>query len=284
MATIGLDSLYYAKVTENASTGHETYGEPKKLAKAMKASISTEIAEAILYADDGAAVSVKEFKSGKISLGIDDIGVDVAADLTGAEKDDNNVLVSSSENMPPYVAVGFRAKKPNGKYRYFWLYKVQFSVPGTDAETKGDNISFQTPTIEGTILRRNKPAANEKHPWKSEVTEGDTGVQATTINGWFSAVYEPSYPAPKLTALSIGSVALSPTFDPAVLSYTAETTNSTNTVTATASSGATAVITVNSSEHTSGQSATWTSGENTVQVVVTEGNVTKTYTVTVTKS
>lgn len=195
MATIGLDSLYYAKVTENASTGHETYGEPKKLAKAMKASISTEIAEAILYADDGAAVSVKEFKSGKISLGIDDIGVDVAADLTGAEKDDNNVLVSSSENMPPYVAVGFRAKKPNGKYRYFWLYRVIFGIPATNLATKGDSITFSTPTIEGTVLRRNKADTAGGHPWKAEVTEGDAGVTASVITNWYAMVYEPTYVA-----------------------------------------------------------------------------------------
>ena len=275
MATIGLDSLYYAKITEDSTTGYETYDTPKKLAKAMKA---------VLYADDGAAVSVKEFKSGKISLGVDDIGVDAAADLTGAEKDNNNVLVSSSENQPPYVAIGFRAKKPNGKYRYFWIYKVQFSIPGAELETKGNNINFQTPTIEGTILRRNKPAGNDKHPWKAEVTEGDTGVLTSTISGWYNSVYEPSYPAPTLTALSIGSVSLSPTFDASVYQYTATTTNSTNTVTATASSGATASITVNTSAHTSGNSATWNTGENTVEVVVTEGSVSKTYIVTVTKS
>ena len=34
MATIGLDRLYYAKITE-ASDGEETYGVPAPLAKAM---------------------------------------------------------------------------------------------------------------------------------------------------------------------------------------------------------------------------------------------------------
>lgn len=55
MATIGLDKLYYAPITED-SDGEETYGTPVKLAKAMTVDLSVELAEATLYADDGAAV------------------------------------------------------------------------------------------------------------------------------------------------------------------------------------------------------------------------------------
>ena len=73
MATIGLDRLYYAKITEN-DAGEETYGTPSQLAKAISADLSVELAEATLYADDGASEIVKEFKSGTLSLGIDDIG------------------------------------------------------------------------------------------------------------------------------------------------------------------------------------------------------------------
>ena len=51
MSTIGLDSLYYAKITEDAN-GDETYSSPIKLAKAMTAELSVELAEATLYADD----------------------------------------------------------------------------------------------------------------------------------------------------------------------------------------------------------------------------------------
>ncbi len=58
MATIGLDRLYYAKITEDAS-GEETYASPVQLAKAMTAELSVELAEATLYADDGAAEIVK---------------------------------------------------------------------------------------------------------------------------------------------------------------------------------------------------------------------------------
>ncbi|WP_079525472.1 major tail protein [Solibacillus isronensis] len=192
MATIGLDRLFYAKINEDEN-GIETYETPKILAKAMTAELSVELIEAILYADDGASEIVKEFNSGTLTLGIDDIGSIAAQDLTGSKIDSNNVVVSRSEDGGSPVAVGFRAKKANGKYRYFWLYRVIFSIPTTNLTTKGESITFSSPTIEGTVFRRNKLDGENKHPWKAEVTEGDNGVAQETITNWFSSVYEPDF-------------------------------------------------------------------------------------------
>ena len=155
MATIGLDKLFYAPITEDENE-EETYGTPVQLAKAISVELSVELAEAVLYADDGIAQIIKEFNSGTLTLGVDDIGLSAASELTGAEIDSNGVLVSTSEDDGKPVAVGFRAKKANGKYRYFWLYRVKFAVPATNLETKGESINFQTPSIEGTVMRRNK--------------------------------------------------------------------------------------------------------------------------------
>jgi phi13 family phage major tail protein len=194
MATIGLDKLYYAKITEDAN-GNETYATPSPLAKAMTADLTVELAEATLYADDGAAEMVKEFKSGTLSLGVDDLGATIASDLTGATIDSSGVIISTAEDGGAPVAVGFRAKKANGKYKYYWLYRVKFGIPATNLATKGDSITFSTPTIEGTIMRRNKADGVGKHPWKAEATEGDAKVSANTITNWYKEVYEPNYGA-----------------------------------------------------------------------------------------
>ena len=195
MATIGLDKLFYAPITEAPVTGEETYGTPVMLAKAISAELSVDLAEATLFADDGPSEIVREFKGGKLTLGVDDIGVTAARELTGATTDDNGVLISASENSGNPVAVGFRAMKPNGTYRYFWIYKVKFGFPSTNLQTKGDSITFQTPTIEGMVMRRNKLDGMGKHPWKAEVTEGGVGVPASVITGWYTQVYEPVYTA-----------------------------------------------------------------------------------------
>ena len=193
MATIGLDKLYYAKITEDKD-GNETYASPVQLAKAISADLSVELAEATLYADDGAAEIVKEFKSGTLSLGVDDLGGTVASDLTGSTIDSNGVVISAAEDGGDPVAIGFRAKKSNGKYRYFWLYRVKFGIPATALATKGDSITFNTPTIEGTIMRRNKVDTKGKHPWKAEVTDGDV-LDPDVITNWYKQVYEPYFGA-----------------------------------------------------------------------------------------
>jgi len=190
MATIGLDKLYYASVTVGTN-GDETYGTPTLLAKAISADISIELNEATLYADDGQAESVKEFKSGTISLGVDDLGSTIAAALCGCTVDKNGVLVSTGEDKANYVAIGFRAKRSDGKYKYFWLYKVLFGIPADSLATKGDSITFSTPTIEGTIFNRHKVDENGRHPWKAEIVESTTS--ATVISAWFTTVYEPDY-------------------------------------------------------------------------------------------
>ena len=95
-----------------------------------------------------------------------------------------------------------------------------------------------------------------------------------------------------LSALSLGSVSLSPAFDSETTTYTASTTNATNTVTATpANAGAKVVITNkgtagNAVEIPNGTAATWQAGTNTLTITVTaeDGTTTKAYTVTVTKS
>lgn len=88
-----------------------------------------------------------------------------------------------------------------------------------------------------------------------------------------------------LSELTIGSLTLSPAFDPETTEYTAATSNATNKVTAVASDPrATVVIKNGETEIVSGESATWAEGENTLTVTVTAGELSETYTVTVTKS
>ena len=88
---------------------------------------------------------------------------------------------------------------------------------------------------------------------------------------------------PKLTALTIGSLTLDPTFDEDINEYTTETENSSDTVTATAASGTDVVITVNGNSITNGTAPTWATGDNLVSIQIASATGMNTYTVTVTK-
>ena len=179
--TIGLRDLVYATITEGED-GKETYGTPKKLAEVMNADLSVTTAEGTLYADDAVSESVKEFVKGLIKLGIKDLATEDTAALLGQEVDGEKVIYGGADDEPPYVAVGFRAKKTGGKYRYIWLYKVKFKIPNESFKTKGESIEFNTPEIEGEFFKRSDGR------WKADYVGLETSEVAKTF---LTAVREP---------------------------------------------------------------------------------------------
>jgi len=182
MATIGLRDLYRAPITVGTD-GAETYGTPVRMAKAISAELSVEVAEAILYADDGADEIVKEFISGEIALNVNDLlPADLAA-ILGQTQDADGVVYGAETDEAPYYAIGFRAKKTGGKYKYIWLYKTKFAIPDESYTTKGEGIEFTTPEIVGQFIKRPDGL------WKAEhVAAPDDTVAAA----WFTAVREPN--------------------------------------------------------------------------------------------
>ena len=159
----------------------------------------------------------------------------------------------------------------------------KYSLVGTHGEISYEIL--KEATLQGTLDEDGKPLS---------LAEQDmVAIKATMLIAYLcvkpeafaalapsgSTVYDTT-----LSALTIGSLTLDPTFDAATVSYTATTSNATNTITATAAAeGATVAITVNGSTVENGSAATWNSGENAVEIKVTNGNYSKTYTVTVTK-
>ena len=89
----------------------------------------------------------------------------------------------------------------------------------------------------------------------------------------------------RLSGLTIGALTLTPTFDPDTTEYTANTTNATNTITATQEDESAEVTILNGETPvTNGSAATWNEGANTVTITVENGTAQKVYTVTVTKT
>ena len=109
------------------------------------------------------------------------MSADLAA-LLGQTQDADNVVFAGENDDPPYMAIGFRAKKANGMYKYLWLYKVKFAIPSESYTTKGDSIEFTTPEITGQFIKRPDGL------WKAEHVAIPTETAAAS---WFTAVREP---------------------------------------------------------------------------------------------
>ena len=181
MATIGLRDLYVDVLTSDEEGTAVYENSPTRLAKAITADLSINVAKASSYADDGVDATASEFVSGELKLGVNDLTAEALAKILGLQPDSNGVLVSKSGDVSPYVAIAFRCKKADGKYKFVWFYKVKFDIPSESYQTKGESIEFKTPEITGTIVARSDGA------WKADWTGDEKAEPGST---WFDEVYE----------------------------------------------------------------------------------------------
>lgn len=108
---------------------------------------------------------------------------------------------------------------------------------------------------------------------------------AEYLDGIANVTFGASGAGATLKSLKVGNLTLTPEFDPDTITYTAATTATTSKITAVAEyTDATIEIKNGETVIANGGNATWSAGENTLTVKVTNDSVTKTYTVTVTKS
>jgi phi13 family phage major tail protein len=176
---VGLRDLYYAILTKDDSTG-VAYQTPVKIAGAINAKISPKSDTQTLYADDGPSESVTTLGEIEVEFEAKDIPLPVQAALLGHTMS-NGILIKNANDTAPYVAIGFRSQKSNGKYRYVWLFKGRFETPEQEYKTKEDKPSFQTPKIKGTFVKR-----DYDNNWQIIGDEDEAGF--TAGNTWFNAV------------------------------------------------------------------------------------------------
>jgi phi13 family phage major tail protein len=198
-------------------------------------------------------------------------------DALNEKLDDNNVLIENANTELNSFALLFEFDGDVKHIRHV-LYNCSASRPGIEGKTNEESREVQTETL--TI---------KATPLASGVVKAKTGnaTNSTVYQNWYQSVYMPSDVSGanvNLSALTIGSISLDPTFAAGTTAYTAETSNATNAITATAADENAGVsITVNGDSLTNGSSATWEDGENTVVITVTNGGSSKTYMVVVTK-
>ena len=285
-----LKNVHVAKMTINED-GTFSYGVPKHIPGAVSLTLDAEGDNTPFYADGIVYFRTISNNGYTGSLEMALIPDWFREEYLQESKDANGVLVENADiSDQVYFALLFEFDGDLRKIRHC-MYQCSASRPSVSSQTKEASITPVTETLNLTADARSDGLVKVK-------TGEDTN--AATYNNWYQSVYTPTNaesddegdeeqdtPAAtvaKLSALSIGSLTLTPAFDPDVTTYTASTTNTTNAVSATGASGADVAITVNGTAHSSGNAATWETGSNTVTVVASGTGLTSTtYTITVTK-
>lgn len=174
MAKIGLTNFRYGVLTE-ATDGTPTYGGPLTPGKAVSCTVDITNNDASLYADDALAESDTSFAGGSVTMGIDEADLTTMANLLGHTLTEG-VMTRSVDDVAPYVGLGRIVTKMVSnvqKFKVEFLYKVKFSEPSQDNQTKGESVEFSTTEIQGTV------AALANGKW-SVTQEFDTKAAALT--------------------------------------------------------------------------------------------------------
>lgn len=181
---IGLTNVVVAELLTDDIGSTATYETPVRIPGAMTANVNPNTSSETLFADDGPYETATTIGGITLSLNVADLDLETQAKLFGHTMTAEGVLIRKSSDTPPWVAVGFKSLKSNGKYRYTWLAKGKFGLPEQTNESKGDSVSFQTPTTEGSFVKRETDDEWERHI--DEDTANFTAAQATN---WFNNPY-----------------------------------------------------------------------------------------------
>ena len=167
MAFIGMRHVVAAKIATETPGAALTYSAGMVVGKAIQGNLTWDRNNNPLYADDAIAENDNGATGGSIELVTDDLLDAVRAYLLGDEEVTVGTGTSatteyeSTDEPAPYVGFGYmRVRVKNGvtSYQAVWYHKAQFGETTENAQTKGQTIEWQTPTLTGRIMGVNDNA------------------------------------------------------------------------------------------------------------------------------
>ena len=193
----GVEGLVYAEVTADDDKSYTT-GDVKQLAGVAEIGRTTETSSEPHYYDNVPAVVVSSTGSDEVTCTVSAIPLDVLAEITGQQYDSNLGVLIEGERETKYFALGYKAKKTNGKEVYVWRYKGQFSIPDSTHATEDDGTDANGQEITYTgISTTHKFTKTGK---RAKAMNVDLEADKANVSTFFDPVTTPD----TLTAKSTG--------------------------------------------------------------------------------
>lgn len=158
MAFIGMRHVVVAELSAHTAGSEPTYGTGMVAGKAITGNLTINRNTNPLYADDVIAEDDNGINSMDLELGLDDLSEDVQAYMGLLEKKSSGtgtatvVTYYDTSASAKNVGVGYlRVRRKSGvtSFQAIWIYKALFSLNNENAQTKGETIEWQTPTVNG---------------------------------------------------------------------------------------------------------------------------------------
>lgn len=161
MAFIGLRHPVVATVNTETAGSALTYNAGMVVGHAILANLTINRNTNPLYGDDVVVEDDNSITSMSIELGVDDIAESVRLYMLGLTSSTSgtspNTVTTYNETAAaaPYVGFGYiRVRRLNNAttFQAYWCKKVQFGQTAENAQTKGETIEWQTPTLTGRVM------------------------------------------------------------------------------------------------------------------------------------
>lgn len=185
----GIKNVYYAVGTPTTS-GAMTYATPVALPGAVNISLDAQGDNVTFYADNIAYWVGNGNNGYSGTLELARIPDSFKTDVLGMIKDGKDVLVENMNAPIVHFALLFQFEGDVKATKHI-MYNCTCSRASEAGSTKNESIEPQTETL--NIEAKSVYSANlDKDIVKAEANEGS---DATTYNGWTSAVYMPTAPS-----------------------------------------------------------------------------------------
>lgn len=176
---MGLKDIHIAILTDDISSG-VTYETPEKLERAISAKLSPKSNTENIYSDDSVEDVIAAFEGVDVEIEVNQLSLASRAKLQGA-KVVKGVLIENKDDIPPTIALGFKSKKTNGKYRYVWLLKGKFELSSDEYDTEAEKPNPKSAKLSGKFYARDFDGS-----YRFIVDEDGTGVDVSIVSEWFT--------------------------------------------------------------------------------------------------
>lgn len=195
----GVDSVVIAEVTgdDNEASGGYVTGDVMPLLPVAEIGKTVETSSEAHHYDNQPMIVINSEGSDEITITGAGMDIEKLAKITGKSYDPTTGALIDGPREPRNFALGYRTKGTDGKYRYVWRLKGQFSIPDENnaTEDNGTEANGTELTFTGvfTIHKFTKGKYNgtswEKAPVKGIVVDERKGL--ADVSTFFDTVTTP---------------------------------------------------------------------------------------------
>ncbi len=149
---VGADKVYYAVVTQDDVSAYVA-DTPAYLAPVMNITHAPKVNSKTQYADNQPFDAFTAEGETEMEIELTGMSLQTLAILTGKVYDAATGRMFDNGGTPPYVAIGFRAKRSGGGYRYYWYLKCTPLAPAEEAASATDTPDPKSSKMKFTAIR-----------------------------------------------------------------------------------------------------------------------------------